>query len=242
MPKQYNIKWRPSDYQMIANRVRAFNGKLTRLINKNPEIANYLPKRVSTSQIREQVKTRNDLNNILNSLSRFSRKGAENPINTKSGIQTTAWQIKEATIRVGVINRRRKAELKRLNPSTEKGTMGSIEENNLRPKRFNPDRVKVQDWDKLLESINAQSRSSYAAERASMYKANYLKALWKLYSPITAELYEEIYQIVTSLPDEKVYSASFDDPVLTIGFTYDPLQASLIMEESLMRWKSYAGV
>lgn len=242
MPKQYNIKWRPSDNQRIAARVRAFNGKLTRLINKQPEFQAFLPRRISTQQIKEQVVTRADLNNILNSLSRFSRKGAEAPITTNSGIQTTAWQIKEASIRVGVINRKRKAKLKQLNPSTEKGTMGSIEENNLRPKRFNPNKTKPEDWDSLLESINKQSRPSYEQQKAETYKQNYIKSIYKLYNATTADIINEIVQMIESTPAQKIYNASFDDPILTIGFTYDPLEELTIVQATLDHWKDYLSL
>lgn len=242
MPKQYNIKWRPSDNQRIAARVRAFNGKLTRLINKQPEFQVFLPKRITTQQIREQVKTRADLNNILNSLSRFSRKGAETPITTNSGIQTTAWQIKEASIRVGVINRKRKAKLKQLNPSTEKGTMGSIEENNLRPKRFNPNKTKPEDWDALIESINKQSRPSYEQQTLERYKENYIKGVYYNYSPVTAHLVNELLQIVENLSPQQLFNASFDDPILTVGFLYDPLEQITILQAAIDNWKDYLSL
>ena len=46
-------------------------------MKKNPEIANLLPNRVSYKDLRENISSRQELNRELNSLKRFSVRGAE---------------------------------------------------------------------------------------------------------------------------------------------------------------------
>ena len=94
MPKQYNIKWRDSDTKKLANAVRSYNAKRTRLLKQVPELDEFLPPKASTKEIRAGVKTRRDLENEIKSLKRFLKKGAEKPIVTKEGVKTTAYEKK----------------------------------------------------------------------------------------------------------------------------------------------------
>lgn len=242
MAKKYNIRWRPDDTRRLASRVRAFNGKITRLTNQFPDLVDYLPQRISTQQIREQVKTRQDFNNMLNSLKRFSQKDAAKPILTAQGVKTTQWEIRETQIRVGVINRRRSQELKRAAPSTEKGTMGSVEQNSLKPKRFDPNRISQRDWDRFIQNTQRQARSTYSQERAETYKQNYLDAIMRnLFNDETAELAEQLYNLIAGAPPSVIYESYYDDPVLQIQFTSDPIPASVILLNALERWSQLLG-
>lgn len=177
MQKRYNIKWRESDEKELAKAVRKFNAKRTRLLKQVPELEEFLPAKISTKEIRERVKTRRDFKNELNSIERFMRKGAEKPIVTKEGIKTTAYEKKEIEFKVRAINARRAAERKRANVSTEKGTMGTIRENNLKPKQVDINKVKKSDWEKFKESVEKQARDSYFQDKYERYKENFMKGL-----------------------------------------------------------------
>ena len=161
MQKRYNIRWRDTDKKELAKAVRKFNAKRTRLLKQVPELEEFLPPKASTKEIRKSVKTRRDLKNELNSLERFMRKGAEKPIVTKEGIKTTVYEKKEISIKVRAINLRRAAELKKAAPSTEKGTMGTVRENNLKPKQYDIDKIKKSDWKKFVESVEKQSKDEW---------------------------------------------------------------------------------
>lgn len=220
MQKRHNIKWRDTDEKELAKAVRKFNAKRTRLLKQVPELEEFLPPKASTKDIRKSVQTRRDLKNELNSLERFMRKGAEKPIVTKEGIKTTAYEKKEIAIKVRTINQRRAAELKKAAPSTEKGTMGTIRENNLKPKKYDIDKIKKSDWKKFVESVEKQSRDSYATDRYDRYKDNFIKGLENAFGEKGSELIE----IAKQIDGETLTQMYYDDPILQIDFIYDPLE------------------
>lgn len=220
MQKRYNIKWRESDEKELAKAVRKFNAKRTRLLKQIPDLEEFLPAKISTKEIREQIKTRRDLKNELNSIERFMRKGAEKPVVTKEGIKTTTYEKKEIEIKVRAINARRTAERKRANVSTEKGTMGTIRENNLRPKQVDINKIKKSDWEKFKESVEKQARDSYFQGKYERYKENFMKGLENAFGEKGAELIE----IAKQIDSETLTQMYYDDPILQIDFIYDPLE------------------
>lgn len=232
MQKRYNIKWRYTDEKELAKAVRKFNAKRTRLLKQVPELEEFLPPKASTKEIRKSVQSRRDLKNELNSLERFMRKGAEKPIVTKEGIKTTAYEKKEISIKVRAINQRRAAELKKAAPSTEKGTMGTVRENNLKPKQYDIDKIKKSDWKKFVESVEKQSKDSYASDRYDRYKENFIKGLENAFGEKGSELIE----IAKQIDAETLTQMYYDDPILQIDFIYDPLEMQVkidAMEEHL---------
>lgn len=232
MQKRYNIKWRNTDEKELAKAVRKFNAKRTRLLKQVPELEEFLPPKASTKEIRKSVQSRRDLKNELNSLERFMRKGAEKPIVTKEGIKTTVYEKKEISIKVRAINQRRAAELKKAAPSTEKGTMGTVRENNLKPKQYDIDKIKKSDWKKFVESVEKQSKDSYASDRYDRYKENFIKGLENAFGEKGSELIE----IAKQIDAETLTQMYYDDPILQIDFIYDPLEMQVkidAMEEHL---------
>lgn len=228
MPRQYKIKWSTKDRQQLSKAVQQFNSKLTRTLKKHPELKPYLPERLTVQGLKEQIKTRNDLNREVNSAKRFLRKGAEMPYTSQSGIKTTVWERREIGIKVGVINRRKARERKAADVSTYKGTMGSIRENNLLPKKYNIDKIRPSDWDKFVESVEKQVASTYSVEKQSRYKANYIKGALNIFSHEDAQA---INSIVNRIPDEEFTQLFYDDPVLQLDFVYDPLEAHFKAEQ-----------
>lgn len=237
MQKRYNIKWRKTDEQKLAKAVRKFNAKRTRLLKQVPELEEFLPQKLNVKDIKNDVKTRRDFNNVINSIERFMKKGAEKPIVTKEGIKTTVYQKRELEIKVRAINARRAAELKKAAPSTEKGTMGSVREKNLSPKKYNLDKIKRSDWDKFVESVEKQSKDSYSAEQYDRYKENFLKGLENVFG----EKGQNLINIAKQIDPETLTQMFYDDPILQIDFIYDPIEMDLkieAMEEHLNEYLS----
>lgn len=229
MQKRYNIKWRDTDQKELAKAVRKFNAKRTRLIKQVPELEEFLPPKQSTKDIKNAVKTRRDFINALNSLERFMRKGAEKPIVTKEGVKTTAYEKREIGIKVRAINQRRAAELKKAAPSTEKGTMGTVRNNNLRPKKYDIDKIKKSDWKKFVESVEKQSKDSYNADKYERYKNNFIKGLENAFG----EKGRELIDIVEQMNAETLVQMYYDDPILQIDFIYDPLEMEVKIDAML---------
>lgn len=226
MSKKYNIKWRDSDRKELATAVRKFNTKRTKLLKQVPELEDFLPKKASVKEIKDSVRTRRDFNNELKSLERFLAKGAEKPIVTKEGVKTTQYQKRELLIKVNAINARRRAELKKAAPSTEKGTMGTIRENNLLPKNADINKVKKSDWAKYVESVEKQSKDRYLDDRTVRYKENYLKGLENVFG----EKGIHIKQLASQLSGDVLMDMYYNDPVLQLDFIYDPLEMEVIIE------------
>lgn len=226
MSKKHNIKWRDSDRKALATAVRKFNSKRTKLLKVVPELEDFLPKKASVKEIKDSVRTRRDFNNELKSLERFLAKGAEKPIVTKEGVKTTQYQKRELRIKVNAINARRRAELKKAAPSTEKGTMGTIRENNLLPKNADINKVKKSDWAKYVESVEKQSKDSYSDERIERYKENYLKGLENAFG----ENGNHIKQLASQLSGDVLMDMYYNDPVLQLDFIYDPLEMEVKIE------------
>lgn len=239
MPRRSNIKWRQQDKETISKTVRQFNAKLTRILKKHPELAPYLPDRLTVEGVRQSIETRQDFNREVRSLQRFLKRGAERPILSDSGIKTTEWQRREVGYKVATVNRARTLEAKRANVSTEKGTMGSIEANNLRPKSYDINRIAPRDWNKFIETVERQVMTNYDSDRVERYKENYLKSIRRNLG--TRGKAKELYDLVATLDPYFMYDIYYDDPVLQIQFTSDPLPAELIAEQALEHWLQMLG-
>lgn len=226
MQKAYNIKWRNTDEKALANAVRKFNAKRTRLLKQVPELEEFLPEKLSVREIKKTIKTRRDLKNELNSIERFMRKGAEKPIVTKEGVKTTQYQKKELEIKVRAINLRRAAERKKANVSTEKGTMGTIRANNLQPKKVNLDKIRKEDWQKFIESVEKQSMDSYSQDKYDRYKENFIKGLENAFG----QKGERLKKLAEQIEPETLTQMYYDDPILQIDFIYDPLEMDVKIE------------
>lgn len=236
MPRQYNIKWRNEDKTRLSNTVRQFNAKITRTLKKNPELAPYLPERLTVQGLRDKIQTRQDFNREIKSARRFLKPGAETPVTSATGIRTTRWEKQEVGIKVGVINRRRNRELKEMNPTTEKGTMGSIRENNLRPKKYDIDKIKASDWDMFVYGVEKQIMSGYTAQKNELYKQNFIKAVETAFGSKGTEIVE----MAQSIPADILVELYYNDPVLQVEFIYNPLEMQIKIDNIVEHLEPYA--
>lgn len=236
MPRQYNIKWRNKDKTRLSNTVRQFNAKITRTLKKNPELAPYLPERLTVQGLRDKIKTRQDFNREVNSARRFLKPGAETPVTSATGIRTTKWEKREVGIKVDVINRRRNRELKKMNPTTEKGTMGTIRENNLRPKKYDIDKIKASDWDMFVYGVEKQIMSGYTAQKNELYKQNFIKAVKTAFGSKGTEIVE----MAQSIPADILVELYYNDPVLQVEFIYNPLEMQIKIDNIVEHLEPYA--
>lgn len=213
MPKFNKIKWRRQDYDVLKKAVKNFNAKIDRILKKNPYAEGYLPKKVSYKQLNADIQYRNDFNKLVSSLKRFSRKGAEEMI-TFLNKPMTKWERREGAIAKGNLNRRRAMQKKLLNPSAEKGTLGTNEEMNLRPKKYPTG--KTADWDAFIEQLHYLGSTKYEAERAERYLQNYFKAVDN-----NMGMFADIIKILASrMGGIQLFNIYADEPDLQIDFVY----------------------
>lgn len=211
------IKWSKNDARKVANLVRQFNAKITRITRKNPSIAKALPERMNSQAIQQMYSqlTRKDFNRWVASTMRFLRKGAEDVITTKAGVTTTRWQLNEIRYNLNAINADRRKRMERLQPSTLRGTMGAIQELELTPRRNLSQTIPREYWEKYVSGIEKQVLSSYIGGKMVLYKENYKKA-------ILNELgnQEELLELVDSIPTSTLAEAYAYDPDLQIRYIY----------------------
>ena len=200
MSKYHKIKWTESDNKELARVVKNFNAKIDRLNKKDPSKMlnelpsdmkvnkNALPEKVSVRQMKELIKTRQDLKRELNTLKRFSKKGAEKIItvpDTDYNLQVTNWQMKEMNRRVGIINRRRKERLDMIREASVEGHdftlgqlgMGKQAENELRPTTSFYRTMSQTDLKWKWKSLRVEMQSSYFTEKDFRVRDNYIKGL-----------------------------------------------------------------
>lgn len=197
MSKYHKIRWSEQDTEEINKVVRNFNAKINRLTKKNPEIANVLPEKVSTKQLKELINTRQDLHRELNALKRFSKRGAEKIVtvpDTEYDLKVTHWQRTEMNRRIGIINRRRKTRLEELQNTemTSRGQslgytrgqlgMGKAEEVALQPMKAFYRTMGNADLKKRWQSILTQSQSDYFTKRDYQVRDNYIQGLKQNYN------------------------------------------------------------
>lgn len=198
MPKYHKIKWNDADTRELERAVRNFNAKVTRLAKKNPQMKSALPEKVSARQLRELINTRNDLKREINSLKRFSKRGAEQIVdipNSEYNLKITKWQRTEMNRAVAIINRKRKARLEEVVnlEMTSRGEslgytkaqigMGKPELAALRPMNAFYRTMKYSDLKERYKSIQAQRQSDYFTKKDFMLRDNFTRSLYTNYNP-----------------------------------------------------------
>lgn len=208
MSKRYNISWRESDNQALSKAVKNFNAKISRLEKKNPEMAEYLPERMSVKKLKGLIDTRQDFNREINSLRRFTKRGAEEIVtipNTDYKLKTTKWQKEDITRRVGTINRRRKARLDEISgyEATSRGEklgytrgefgMGKADERALNPMKPFTQKMTRQDLKRKFEAARYNSRDLYFDSKDEQLRQNYIRGLERNYNP------EDLADVIDSI-------------------------------------------
>lgn len=219
MPRKPNIKWRNVDRVTLSKTVQQFNAKLTRTLKRNPELIEILPDRITVKDVRESIQTRDDFNRAIKSYKRFLKKDATKIVSNKQGLRTTKWQRNETQYKVNRINQIRRAERKRANVSTEKGTMGTILENNLKDKNYNFNTIQPQNWNKIMNQINKMISENYMDDMYVRYQQNYIKAMFNVMPPDMAATLQEMVNKFTPDQFTQLY---YSNPLLGIDYFYSP--------------------
>jgi hypothetical protein len=233
MSRKPPIKWRESDAEKLTKEIERFNAKIYRTRNRHPELASVLPETIKKADkqklIQElQAKPRSEFKKELNTLSRFGKKGAEKAIVSKTGNVVTKWEKNEVALKVAQINRERTRERKAVenmdvtsrgsSVGLKRGEMGSERLNELRPKKFDFDKIKGgKEWEKFKASVFKQASPEARDKRMEEYKANYIKGLKNAFG----EYADHIIEIIEGLPAENVVKTYYGEQEATITFFYE---------------------
>lgn len=234
MSRKPPINWRKTDAEKLNKEVERFNAKIYRTKRAHPEMENILPetiKKADKAKMVEELKNapRSEFNKEIKSLDRFLKKGAEKEIVSETGNRVTRWEKNEVSLKVAQINRERTKERKAVENmeatsrgekiGLKRGEMGSERLNELKPKKFDFNKIKGgKEWKRFKASVEKQASPQARNERMEGYKANYIKGLRAAFG----EHADDIISIIEGLPAETVVQTYYSEQEATIEFFYEP--------------------
>jgi hypothetical protein len=242
MSRKSKISWRESDAEKLTKEVERFNAKIYRARYNHPELKDILPdtikKEDKARMIEEaQTKPRSEFNKMINSLDRFTRRGAEQEIVSATGNRVTKWEKNEVSLKVAQINRERTRERKAVENmeatsrgkslGMKRGEMGSERLNELKPKKFDFDKIRGgKEWEKFKASVEKMASPEARDAKMEAYKANYLKGLRDTFG----EHASDIIDIIENLPADVVVKTYYREQEATIDFFYESQEMELKLE------------
>lgn len=241
--RKYNMRWSDSDVAELQRTIKNFNNKLYRQRKKNPEQAEVLPQTVKKSDMIEQIETRADFNRIVNSLQRFTRRGAEETVESAKGAKATKWEVEEATRKQAIENARRTRERKKLEEQevkiSGKGTgvkraeMGTLKENELKPSRKKFDNMSQKEWDLFKRNMDNMMNATYHREKRAKMRENYIKGLR---DAGFLDSNPELETYVRGVDINTFYNLTQNDETATFDFYKDPIAYEHRRQVLLSTW------
>lgn len=245
MSKQPNIRWTRSDYSKLSHLVRKVNSKILDVEVKRPDIADMQPNMLEYHDIKSQITTRRELNNLIKKYERYLREGAEEVIKTEQGGRLTEWQKNEIRIFDLTENAKKSRTRKKLEEKevtiAGKGTgqtrsqMGSIKENATKSRVHNVKNMSQKDIDKLLRLMDKKFRSSYDDEQKRRMIENYVKGL------ITVGYDDELLDMINHIDLNDFVDLVDTDEVATFDFIYDPIELQAKTEKLKELWARHVN-
>lgn len=226
MARKYNIRWSDKDERELKRVIKNFNAKVAYWEEKEPFLADTRPKRIKYSDIREKIDTRQDLKRYLNRFKRFSERGAEAVRETESGVVTTEWQFKEASIMQRVVTRKRREKRQNVE-SWQRQESESLFD---KPK---VDEVSPSGFDKYIKSLEKEIASTYDREKKELYLENYISSAYDNLGVYASD----IVSYVKSIPLDTFVETSLTNPFLSIDFHYTEAEQKEKAEQILSEWQ-----
>lgn len=250
MSRKPPIKWRESDAEKLAKEVERFNAKIYRARHAHPETADILPatiKKADKIKMVEELKAkpRSEFKKEINSLDRFTRRGSEKVVESRTGNKVTRWEKNEVALKVRQINRERTIERKKVEAmdattrgekiGLKRGEMGSERLSELQPKKFDFNKIKGgKEWERFKASVEKQASPTARDTRKDLFKENYLKALDSVYGDYASD----VRAIIEALPANVVVDTYYREQEASIDFHYDKIEMDFKLEILDGIWQS----
>ena len=185
LAKQYNINWKKGDYLTLGKAVANFNKKINELNAEEKKL--YLPETITYQEVKENIKTRSELNRIIKSLKRFSKAGAEELYVTKAGQEITRWERRELGYQSATVQRRLQRELKELSLPLKTG-FSRIQMGSERAKEIQAtmkslktlEQRKGYDFERLKRRIEFLGTSDFTLKQSYVFRQNFMNELNEL--------------------------------------------------------------
>ena len=175
--------------QEINKTIKNFNQKIARLQKEEKQL---LPSKITKRDLKSEVYTRTELQRKLKELQRFSQRGVEEIITTKSGVRLTKYEIENIKRESARVKRNITRELNRLKTTNPKvfgkiqastySEMGDVDYLNLVARRqalekdiTRLSKEELQRYKKLVEKTGRNQQYMN-----SVFKENYFEMLTDL--------------------------------------------------------------
>jgi hypothetical protein len=200
---------------------------------------------VDYKDLKSQVKTRRDFNNLMNKYNRYLKDNAEEIQKNDRGAVATNWQIKEFNIAQRAENTRRKHMREKLGEKEVtiggKGTgvkrkeMGSIKENAVKESKKSFKGMRSQeDWEKAFKLMDKRMNSTYYEDAQRRMLENYIKGL------IQEGYSDELLKLMNTIPLDIFEEIIDTDEFATFGFIYDPIELSMKQDRLIELWSQHS--
>jgi hypothetical protein len=183
--KRYKVGLSAKDKKVLAD----FNAKIDRLAKADPKNKYNLPEKAKVGFIREHVKNKSDLREVIKTYKGFLSKGAEKLVeapNNDYNLKITKWQRdvmlkNEAIVNAERAERRRQREnLSATLRGKEVGYkvgMGSVDDNNYAPvNAFTPKQDHFQ-VNKKFRTLMIEAQTGYWDERTEKLRNAFLRTI-----------------------------------------------------------------
>lgn len=230
-----SYKLSEADRERVKKAVRRFSEKRKKVQRERPEIARYQPEVPTTREIIADLKgkTQEALEYKLAALSRYLEDGAEDIYMTESGVITTNYQMEEIRRGIEQANKERDKLRARNRASTYTGTMGTLRDNALKPRKNRAEVIGQKHWQEYASSVERLALGRSDEERERLYKRNFLRAIESVFGEEGGVTAKKLYRRISKTP-LMLYQDYYDiDPILTIGFVYNPAEAKYNVESML---------
>lgn len=215
--------------------VNNYNAKVKRVTDKNPELSDFYPDKVSVRDLKKsEIYSRKDLTQVLKRLQRFSQRGAEKIVRNEKGEAFTRYEVENIKKENRLRNLRRTLQRKKLGLDLEKDRR-KIYEMNLQPKKINFDTISRKSFEKANEQLERELLESNTIRQMERYKENYLNAIRE---SLGAEG-DRLVELLEGVDPLKLREALLNENLNTfikMSFTYAPEEKSAKSEAIYNEW------
>lgn len=220
--------------QEINRTIRNFNQKISRLEKEQREL--FLPSKISKKELKEEVRSRTELRRKLKELQRFSKRGIEETITTKTGIKLSKYEFEELKREAARVKRNVSREISQLGKSNVKvagklqaatlAQMGSSDYLNrvARRKALEKDifGLSREEFDRYRKLVKTTGKNKSYMD--NVFKQNYMDMLTDLgyYTGYDNEKLQEIKTKLIALDSNKFLKLFYEDRSIKAILDYYP--------------------
>lgn len=208
----YEIRWKRGDYVSLGRAVSDFNKKVNRLEADKRKL--YLPVLLNYNEVKENIKSRQELKRVVNSLRRFLKEGAEDVVTTDGGVKITKWEKNELSMLKRSSSRHLRKEIEK-----QVGIAGPYQTTEERRLRANLNSLNnltkagKEEFNRIKKRLHYFGASDYELKKAIIWKENYLRVI-KNYSGYQG--YEELMELLRNYSNPIQFFELFENSTSTI--------------------------